>query len=902
MPETTLILGYNPGVTGTYSLSGTGNLFNENAVVIGDSGDGSFIQSGGTNAIYFSIFELGEQFGSNGFYSLSTGSLMVLGEGQEIIGGAGNGTFIQSGGLHQMGDNEGEIDLSIGTGGNGIYSLSGTGTLTVVEGQENVESAGTFIQSGGTNTVSEALDLTGAYTLSNGNLIAGETPSGPFKYGEYIDGTFSQSGGTNTIVSSQSLHLGESGSSGTHLLSAGALSISGDQLVGDGGTGTFSLSATGSLAVTGTEDVGNSGNGTFTQTGGTNTVGTTLSSTNLYVGYNTGSNGLFSLSGTAILQDYGIEVIGTAGSGTFIQTGGTNTVASPTTVAVLSVGSETGSTGLYSLGGTGSLQITNGEEDIGINGSGTFTQSGGANTIGSGWNLNISYYSGSTGIYNLSGTGAINFSNPVSSVFVGGSSSGAGGTGTLNVSGSTLAPNTLVVYGNGKVNQSGGTITTNLLELNSGSQVNLSGGTLSVGVITITGSPSEFLGNGTTTGWAGGTLAITGPRGLTVGAGVALGSSLTINAGQILDVTGRLTNDADGYIHVINTTLTVGGGVTNSGTMEFTGATAVFLGTFDVEGTVIVDPSNLSFQNLTIGSAGSFQNGAGDTIAVSGNLINNGNLSGDGNLTVTGTVSGTGPLTVGASSGGAATLTVAGLNQPSVTVDTTGTLVINGGSSNSTNSLTILGNGKLDLTNRHLFIDYGTGPDPISQIRQYLQNGYNGGAWNGSGGIDSSAANSLYGVGYADGADGVVTGLSSGQIEVAYALLGDANLDGVVNGVDFTILASNLGKSVTGWDKGDFDYDGAVTGIDFTALVRNLGKSASGADVVLPASDYVAIDAFAEANGLMADVPEPASAGFLLAAGFGFMTRRRRSASSIAPRRFSSRQTNLPGAIVEIVA
>jgi hypothetical protein len=99
--------------------------------------------------------------------------------------------------------------------------------------------------------------------------------------------------------------------------------------------------------------------------------------------------------------------------------------------------------------------------------------------------------------------------------------------------------------------------------------------------------------------------------------------------------------------------------------------------------------------------------------------------------------------------------------------------------------------------------------------------------------------------------------VAANSVLVAYALYGDANLDGAVNGNDFTILASNLGKSVIGWDKGDFFYTGAVTGSDFTALVSNLGKSANGADVVLPAADYVAIDAFAAANGLLADVPEP---------------------------------------------
>jgi hypothetical protein len=108
--------------------------------------------------------------------------------------------------------------------------------------------------------------------------------------------------------------------------------------------------------------------------------------------------------------------------------------------------------------------------------------------------------------------------------------------------------------------------------------------------------------------------------------------------------------------------------------------------------------------------------------------------------------------------------------------------------------------------------------------------------------------------------------------------LGDANLDGVVNGDDFTIVASNLGKSVSGWDQGDFNYDGVVNGIDFTELVANLGKSANGADVAIPASDYTAIDAFAAANGLMADVPEPPATALIVFAGIGMLMQRIRSA------------------------
>ena len=109
--------------------------------------------------------------------------------------------------------------------------------------------------------------------------------------------------------------------------------------------------------------------------------------------------------------------------------------------------------------------------------------------------------------------------------------------------------------------------------------------------------------------------------------------------------------------------------------------------------------------------------------------------------------------------------------------------------------LSIGSSSVVDLTNNELKIDYapGTQASADATVRSYLINGYNHGAWNGVGGISSSTAalpaNSSFALGYADGADGVVAGLSSGQIEVRYTLYGDANLDGVVNGDDFTILA-----------------------------------------------------------------------------------------------------------------
>jgi hypothetical protein len=267
-------------------------------------------------------------------------------------------------------------------------------------------------------------------------------------------------------------------------------------------------------------------------------------------------------------------------------------------------------------------------------------------------------------------------------------------------------------------------------------------------------------------------------------------------------------------------------------------------------------------QGGTARSEVTWTSASGDTVVIGPGANNIGQGTVTGPLAFIQNITGTGSLTVG--NGSAAT--ILRFNPSS------------GGSSQG--ALTIAPNSTLDLNNDHFFVNYGSNPDPVATIRSYLISGFNHGSWNGPG-IDTSAptSDSTYAIGYADGADNVVAGLSSGQIEIKYTLVGDANLDGLVTGDDFTILAANLGKSAAAWDKGDFNYDGVVSGDDFTALVGNLGKSASGASVQIPATDYAAIDAFAAANGLMADVPEPASIGLITLAAAGALTRRIRRRS-----------------------
>jgi hypothetical protein len=140
----------------------------------------------------------------------------------------------------------------------------------------------------------------------------------------------------------------------------------------------------------------------------------------------------------------------------------------------------------------------------------------------------------------------------------------------------------------------------------------------------------------------------------------------------------------------------------------------------------------------------------------------------------------------------------------------------------SATTFAITGAGKLDLGTGTLLVDDAA--TSIADIRQYLASGYNGGQWNGAGGINSTwAAQPGHAIAYADG----IAGAAAGMILVRGALAGDADLDETVGFADLVKVAQNYGKSAGTaiWTGGDFNFDGNIGFADLVSVAQNYGKS-----------------------------------------------------------------------------
>jgi hypothetical protein len=195
--------------------------------------------------------------------------------------------------------------------------------------------------------------------------------------------------------------------------------------------------------------------------------------------------------------------------------------------------------------------------------------------------------------------------------------------------------------------------------------------------------------------------------------------------------------------------------------------------------------------------------------------------------------------------------------------------------------------GHLDLGNNDLIAQNGN----LATVTSSIQSGYNAGNWNGSGITSVSAANDSTHLTALAVIQNSVTGLPGGatlyttfdsvpstsaDVLVKYTYYGDTNLDGTVDGSDYSRIDNGYLNGLTGWFNGDFNYDGVIDGSDYT-LIDN-AYNTQGASLAASVAGPTAV-ATAEVAGGTSAVPEPATLG-LLGVGVGSLlsSRRRRRA------------------------
>jgi hypothetical protein len=80
-------------------------------------------------------------------------------------------------------------------------------------------------------------------------------------------------------------------------------------------------------------------------------------------------------------------------------------------------------------------------------------------------------------------------------------------------------------------------------------------------------------------------------------------------------------------------------------------------------------------------------------------------------------------------------------------------------------------------------------------------------------------------VGDVRGIGDATTTLFQGQVVsgsdtiVMYSYGGDANLDGIINILDYVRIDQGLASGLKGWSNGDFNFDGVVNILDYASII-----------------------------------------------------------------------------------
>ena len=466
-----LDVGVNPGSNGRYNLTQNSSAaLDANVEVIGDGGNGEFMQSGGTNTITpvsgpgstitsgMETFTtgnlyLGAQSAVQADYYLYQGTLDVS-QGTEYIGyGNSNGPegyysayFNQNDNYSGAATNEvGLLDVAFGPSTGATYQLGGDANSTVSANEEIIGDAGyysQFLQGGGVNNVATNLILGnqagayGYYQLSGGTLaVTGTTTIGNAGSGEMVieSGGMASSGSvvlaaggsgadsygdleldTNGVLETGSVSNGGGVYGATINFNGGILRASGDStdFISNFTPGTVTLESGGGTIdnnghnITVNATLG--GVGALTSTGSGTTI---LTAANPYSGGTTVNAGTLLVNGSLT----GAGAVGASGSGTIL--GGSGSIAGPVTIsngAAIAPGSAVGTIGTLSLGAGLTMDSTSTfSVVVGSTSAGLLSVTGNADINGT---LSITALNPTLGLYDLLSTTGGSVSGTFSSV------------------------------------------------------------------------------------------------------------------------------------------------------------------------------------------------------------------------------------------------------------------------------------------------------------------------------------------------------------------------------------------------------------------------------------------------------------------------------------------------------
>ncbi len=589
------------------------------------------------------------------------------------------------------------------------------------------------------------------------------------------------------------------------------------------GSGTVQMTG-GNLYATAYENVGNGGTGTFIQSGGTNSCNYGIS-----IGAGYGGTRTYLLSGGSLC---GRMDIGLYGNGSFQQTGGTTNFLSTLNVACYSsgtcslsggvcttngidLGSNYGTTGTFLLSGTTQLTSTS-DEIVGDLGTGIITQSGGTNAISG--NLYLARCEN------------------------GGMQGPSMGTYTLSGNGQLSAAAEFIGYNpvsTALFQQTGGTNTMNCLSIASSGRYQFSGGSLQItgggfsnqGVFDGGGTSAALAGGGNIT-FGGGTLQYTN-------------SNSRDYSGKITGSTGPISIDTNGVnvTFASNLVSSNSGGLTKIGSGKLTLAAAnTFSGNTLIGGGTLALGNALALQNSTLDTSGSGVLGFGSlTSATLGGLT------------------GPGALALANSSSSAVALSVGNDNS-----STTCSGMLQG-----VGSLNKIGNGVLALIGTNTY----TGPTTINQGMLTVNGSLASPVTVDSGGTLGGTGNLTTVMVYADGllapGDALGTLSLSGSLILEAGAMMDYELDTPATSDE--ISCGNL--ALYGQQFTDFTFTptanfgpGTYDLINFASSSGSLGANTGGM-----IDGYAATLAVQGNDLVLTVVPEPSTLVLLAAAAVGLV-------------------------------